>query len=63
MDIRRERITLLRSTVEEMAWANLLKKKKKITWGIQSIHHCVCRRMKLPGRSVHCEKVRETGDV
>ena len=46
-------IQLLWSTARERA---LTKDVFDLTWGIPSTR--VCKRMKLPGRGVHSEKVR-----
>ena len=56
MDVGRERIKSLWSTVFKKALA------KHFSFNVGEAHYlCVCRRLKLPGRGVHSEKVRETG--
>ena len=50
MDVRREIIPSLWSTVREGAFA----KSSSFTMG-DTKHLCICRRMKLPGRGVHIE--------
>ena len=55
-DVRREQIPLFWSTAGETALAN------GFCCNIGDTKYpCVCRRMKLPGRGVHNEKVREIG--
>ena len=53
-DVRMERIPLLWSTVKERAWAKGLSLNTGDTK-----YPCVSRRVKLPGRGGHSEKVRE----
>ena len=55
-DVRMERIPLLWSTVKERAWA----KGFSLNTG-DTKYPCVSRRVKLPGRGGHSEKIRETG--
>ena len=56
MDIRKERNLLFWSTVRE----RMLAKSFCSNVG-DTKYPCVCRRPKLHGKSVHSEKVRETG--
>ena len=56
MDVRKERIPLVWSTVGETTLAKGFRSNM-----VNTKYPCVCRRTKLPGRGVHSEMVKEIG--